>query len=432
MIIKNAKYLDSQGKFQEGAISIRNGRIDDLNCNRKAGHTEKVIDASGFLILPGAVDPHVHFREPGQFYKEGIANGSMAALKGGVTTILDMPNNKPPCSTENRLRRKKEMFREKCLINWGLQFHATRNQRGGAADKSASAKIFMAKSSEHPAVTSVETLKQIFSRFPVVSIHAEDETKFNAGVGKKYVHHINRPWTAITSALQKIEKAYLALPQKKRPRVVICHLNTADDVDWIAAMKDKGFDVWGETCPHYLFFTQNDYIRNGAKYQVNPPLRTSEDQQHILEGLKKGIIDFIGTDHAPHSLAEKSSLNPPSGIAGIEWLMPFMFHLLDMGVIDWKRFHEIICRKAADCYSIKDRDGIKIGNFADLVFVSEAKGNPAEYENPAKAERIITRAGFNPYYGHIDFKWKVQTTIVNGVIKYDGKKFYKTEKGMEV
>jgi dihydroorotase len=138
---------------------------------------------------------------------------------------------------------------------------------------------------------------------------------------------------------------------------------------------------------------------------VNPPLRTYEDQQHILEGLKKGIIDFIGSDHAPHSPAEKSSLNPPSGIAGIEWLMPFVLHLVDTGMIDWKRFHEIICRKAADCYSIKYRDGIKAGNFADLVFVSKC-------ENPAKAERIITRAGFNPYYKNftkLKRVWKYKT-----------------------
>ncbi len=423
MLITNARWLRPDGQFDSGAIRIENQKIREFGRNLAPDPAEELFDAKGLLILPGAIDPHVHFREPGQLYKEGILNASKAALKGGVTSVLDMPNNKPPCSTVARLQEKKALFWAKSLVNWGLHFHASQRMKGDAADKIKAVKIYMAKSSALPAVTETEELQHIFNSYPVVSIHAEDETVFE-NTPDKTLHHERRPKEAIASALHKIEQALKSLPEKRRPRVVICHMNTALEIDWLRRMKREGFDVWGETAPHYLYFTQEDYIAKGALYQVNPPLRTEEDRQALLQALTAGEIDFIGTDHAPHAMAEKMSDVPPSGIAGIEWLMPLMLNLVDEAKLDWRRLHQVLASNAAACYSIRQRNGIKQDNYADLLFVMQFKKADLE-------ERVVTRVGVNLYESWT-LRWRVQATMVNGIFKYQNEQFVSGEKGMEV
>ncbi len=422
MLIKNAKWLNSDGEFIESNIHIKDGEITELSTSVLSDDNE-IFDAKDYLIVPGAIDSHVHFREPGQLYKEGILSGSKAALRGGVTTILDMPNNKPPCSTRKRIQQKKELFRKKSLVNWGVMLHATPNNKEDLNDQIKSAKIYMAKSSALLSINSLEVLKSLFKKYPIVSIHAEDDSEFDTSPNRSPLHHVYRPRKAISGALHKIELALKEIPVKKRPRVVICHMNTADEVEWITRMIKEGFDVWGETCPHYLYFTQDDYIKKGTAFQVNPPIRTKNDQKRLKEGIASGIIDFIGTDHAPHSKMEKESANPPSGIAAIEWLLPQMLHFVDQGLLNWKQFHKLLYTGASECYSIKGRNGIKEGNYADLVFI---KKRDIKYN-----QSIQTKAGQN-LYKDFNFKWQVAATMVNGVIKFDGKHFITHIKGMEV
>ena len=422
MLIKNAKWLNSDGEFVQSDILVKNGKITDLSKSISSDQGE-VFDATGYLIVPGAIDPHVHFREPGQLYKEGILSGSKAALRGGVTTIIDMPNNKPPCSTGKRILQKKELFRKKSLINWGVMLHTTPHNNEELNDQIKSAKIYMAKSSALPSINSPEVLKRLFVKYPIVSIHAEDDSQFDMSPDRSPMHHVYRPRKAITGALHKIESALKEIKKNDRPRVVICHINTADEVEWISRMKNEGFDVWGETCPHYLYFTQDDYIKKGTAFQVNPPIRTKADQKRLREGIASGIIDFIGTDHAPHSKAEKESTNPPSGIAAIEWLIPQLLNFIDKGLLSWKQFHKLICTRVSECYSIKNRDGIQKGNYADLVFIKNKDSD--------QDETIQTKAGQN-LYKNFNFAWQVSATMVNGIIKFDGKDFITHIKGMEI
>ena len=260
MLIKNARWLNYDGEFQVGQILIKEDKIKALGNNLPVKNVDYVFDAGGMLILPGAIDPHVHFRQPGHLYKEGVANASRAALKGGATTILDMPNNKPPCSTVKKLLEKKEIFTKKCLVNWGLQLHTTPELQKNSRKLIKAAKVYMARSSSLAPITDVEVLKRTFEFYPVVTVHAEDETQFDNGPHSSPLHHVKRPRQAIVSALQKIEQALETIAVNKRPRVVICHINTSEEVDWIERKKSEGFDVWGETAPHYLFFTQNDLI----------------------------------------------------------------------------------------------------------------------------------------------------------------------------
>ncbi len=426
MLIKNARWLTAEGYFEEGHIEIEDGIIQKLGRSSSRKTSGPVIDARGYVILPGIIDPHVHFREPGQMYKEGIRNASRAALKGGVTTIIDMPNNRPPITNYKRALEKRQRFEKKSLVNWGIMLQATNGKSdfSPALPLVKAVKVYMAKSSPLPALTDEAALQAVFSRAPRVAIHAEDETAFLSDQKDKLLHHQWRPRQAVISALQKIERVLKAMEEQQRPRVVICHMNTRQEVEWLQRMKSEGFDVWGETCPHYLFFTQDDYLKMGTILQVNPPIRSKDDQQALLDGLSQGIIDFIGTDHAPHTLQEKQSANPPSGIAAIEWLMPQMLHLIDEGVIKWAQLNRLITAASATCYQIAQRDGIKEGNRADLVLVKRFERNQLD-------DSIVTRTGIN-VYRHFDFRWKVEMTLVNGVVKFQKGKFVNDTKGLAV
>ena len=419
--LTNARWLSADGTFEEGTIFIVDGYIVHLAGADAATDGYDIFDAAGHLVLPGAIDPHVHLRQPGQLYKEGVNNGSKAALRGGVTSVIDMPNNKPACSTAVRLRQKKEIFTKKSYVNWGLMFHATAGNRHAAQKQIKSAKVYMAKSSALPAVTKQNVINDLCRFYPLLSFHAEDETAFLPG---KLPHHEKRPHAAVKTALQKIERALRELAPDERPRVVICHINTALETDWLRRMRRGGFDVWGEGSPHYFFFTQDDYLRQGTALQVNPAIKTEQDRQALRRALSEGGIDFIGTDHAPHARFEKESEQPPSGIAAIEWYMPLMLYLLDEGLFDWPRFYELTCANTARCYRIEKRDGIKEGNYADLVLVKR-------YEQPVKRKKIQTKSGQN-VYSHVPLHWQVETVLVNGKVKFDGKRFYGKPEGMEI
>ena len=417
--------------------------------------------ADGLIIVPGLIDAHVHLREPGQVHKEGIANGTLAALKGGVTTVLDMPNNVPPCTTRERFEEKRALFAEKSRVNYGLFLQAT---TGGpqAPKNSAGVKIYMAQSSALDALRDVDALERVFRRQSLAVIHAEDERKFSTAWKKvfhsvekspesfpqhgknpeefsiawknrekvfhsveksgksfpyrgKLDHHFRRSRAAVRAALKSIETAWRRVPAKNRPRLVIAHCSTVDEIEWVARMKRLGHDVWAETCPHYFLLTEDDYLRVGPRLQVNPPLRSGEDRAAIYEAVKNGGIDFVSTDHAPHLAKEKESAEPPSGIAGIEWLGPILLTLAKRGEISWKRYLELTVRNAAECYGIEDRGGIREGAWADIVFAEAMK------KTATADEKIVTRAAWHPF-PDFEFTARLRAAMVNGQLAWvDGK-----------
>ena len=408
MRIVNARWLDPQGSWIDGLIDVVQGRLRLLpGALAQAGPGD--LDAAGQLILPGFVDPHVHLREPGQAYKEGIANGTRAALAGGVTTLLDMPNNAPPSSTARRLDAKRERFRRKSATHWGLFMQATPRHSDPAlaariAPGICGLKVYMAKSSAHPGVNDPGQLEALFRAWPVVAIHAEDDTCFCEGPYdmRRIAHHVHRPRGSIRGALSKIEYALRALPPVERPRVVILHAATIDEVAWLTRMKADGFDVYGETCPHYLLFTHEDQLARGGWLKCNPPIRSAMDRAALQEGLVSGAIDFLATENALPD-------TPPSGIAGIEWLWPLLLHARDAGWVGDAQLTRIACAGATRCYRIADRDGIRDGNSADLVLVQRAPDEP-------KAP-VITRAGLDPF-ADVPLAWRVRATLVSGAVAY--------------
>ena len=227
------------------------------------------------------------------------------------------------------------------------------------------------------------------------------------------------------AALKSIEVAWRRTLAKRRPRLVIAHCSTADEIEWVRKMKRAGHDVWAETCPHYFLFSEQDYLERGSALQVNPPLRTEEDRAAIFEAVKNGGIDFVSTDHAPHAPAEKAGKNPPSGIAGIEWLGPILLTLAKRGEISWKRYLELSGQNAARCFGIEGRGGIREGDWADLAFI--ALGRAAK----GAREKVATRAGFRPYVD-FDFAARVRATMVNGQTAWSEGRVRPGVRGQEV
>ncbi len=408
LTVVNANWLGPDGRFHQGDLVVRDGL---LRLGEAPDPDAPTLDAQGLRVLPGAIDAHTHLREPGQEHKEGIERGTRAALAGGVTTVLDMPNNLPPVDSEGALERKRALFREKSRVNWGLHVQAP---FAGGARQAASAKVYLAKSSTLPAVR-VEELAAIFRAHRRVSVHAEDETKFLPASDflDRRSHHLQRPREAVASALDAVEQALGSLAAQQRPRVVLCHMSTQEEVAWLERCKAMGWDVWGETCPHYWRLTKRDYVREGPRLKVNPPLRPERDRQAILDGLACGTIDFISTDHAPHTLAEKEDeAGAPSGIPSIEWYLPLALELVEEGHLDWARFADLTGRNAARCYGIRGRGAIAEGMAADLVLVRKG-----EREGPKR--RPITGAGYDPYPG-TRFEFEVEATVVNGMLQPRG------------
>ena len=330
-----------------------------------------------------------------------------------------MPNNRPPITTQRRLENKRRLFATRCRTNWGLHLHAPGGSRVPPLPKHcASVKVYMAQSSSNRPVLHLGRLARLFAAYPVVVLHAEDEARF---LPERLPHHRARPRAAVRSALDLVERALATLPRRQQPRLVLAHAATRDEVDWVRRMKHNGVDLWAETCPHYWLLTHVDCDRVGAKLQVNPPLRSPADREAILHGLADGTIDFVSTDHAPHTLARKGGLQPPSGIPGIEWLAPAVVGLVRKGIIDWHRFLDLTCVSSARCFGIVDRNGIREGNHADLTFLAE--GIPDG--------EIVTRAGYAPFAGKLP-DIRVHAVMVAGLFKYLDREFLNQVPGKEV
>jgi dihydroorotase len=382
-----------------------------LTFGRTHDQTEAIAAFEGApLLLPGAIDPHVHFREPGVTEKEGITSGSHAALRGGVTTVLEMPNTVPPCATPGALRDKRALYQAKAKTHWGLHYQATFPLEPVPESPTASTKIYMAKSSTDNAVVRDEALDAILSTYARVAVHAEDETKFCAGtVPTSRDHHLRRPIEAISSALDKLERSLKRLPHAKRPRLIVCHVATREELTWVRRMKREGFDVWAETCPHYFLLTQDDYVRLGSALKVNPPLRAQADREAVLAALESGEVDFLATDHAPHLPSEKAKDDgAPSGIAGIEMYLPLLATLAERGTISWKRLLELTVSNPATCYGIAQRSGFSTGNFADVVVLNRAS---------TKRRVVLTKAAWHPYL-EFELAYDVVKTYVGGHAVY--------------
>jgi len=385
-----------------------------------------VIDARGLILLPGLIDDQVHFREPGLTHKGNIFSESGAAAAGGITSFMDMPNTVPQTITNEALEDKYKLAEENSIINYSFNIGATNDNieeiMKADATKVCGIKIFMGSSTGNMLVDNEKALRELFSRAHMpVSAHCEDEPTIrrNSEIQRKiygenvpiHLHPIIRSREACF-----ISSSYaIKLAKEYNTRLHIFHLSTADEMKLFSnnlPLAEKR--ITGEVCVHHLWFDDSDYERLGTKIKWNPAIKTRYDREALLEGVISDRIDVIATDHAPHTLEEKSNtyFKAPSGGPLVQHSLAIMLELWHKKIISIEKIVEKMCHNPAILFNIRERGFIREGYKADLCLVDPHRSWTVSREN------ILYKCGWSPFEG-TTFRSRVVKTIVNGTIVYD-------------
>lgn len=393
MLLKNCKLVES-GELMD--ILIEDGKIAKIQKN--ITYNSDVIDIKNKYVLPGMIDGHVHMRDPGLTHKEDLFTGSCAAVKGGVTTFIDMPNTIPPAFTNKLIDEKKVIAKSKCLVNYGFHIGGSSKDNSEEIKKAknvASTKIYLNFSTGNLLVTDKEVLKNIFTASHKVTTHSEEDVMD----------------IAIEIAKQTGKSLY------------ITHLSLAEEIETVARAKDKGQEIYCEITPHHLTFTEDD-VTDGFLKMI-PSLKTRHDRDALWQAISDGIIDTVGTDHAPHTIEEKKKDPYPFGVPGIEFALPILLNAVNEKRMTLKKAVELYSSNPAKIWGIRDKGKVEEGFDADLTVVDMDK------VQEVKNTDVISKCGWTPYNGLTLKGWPVMT-IVNGNIVYDNGRIHNNSRGKEV
>ena len=417
LLIRHARILLADGTWLMGDVLVRDEHIVEIAANITTTEVSREIDATGLVLLPGVIDPQVHFREPGLEHKEDLTTASRACAKGGVTSFLEMPNTVPLTITQAALDDKLDRAAQKSIVNYGFFIGATPANLPDilTATPACGIKIFMGSAHGDLLVSTAEALEPIFAKGSrLIAVHAEDQARINqrklefAGSKDPAVHSQIQDNQAALNATQLA----LGLSKKYQRRLHILHLSTAEEVELLR--QDKPAWVTAEVTPQHLMLNTDAYATIGTLAQMNPPLRSHHDNEVLWAGLLDGTIDFIATDHAPHTLAEKGRgyPNTPSGMPGVETSLPIMLTQAVAGKCSIEQVSNWMSTAVAKAYNIPNKGSISIGYDADLVLV--------DVENYHLIERkdIVSKCGWSPFEGWNLTGYPVYT-IVNGNIVYE-------------
>ena len=417
----------NEGRTFDGTIVIEDGKITQIIQGNKDPEAsfDEVIDASGCFVLPGIIDDHVHFREPGLTEKADIDTESRAAAAGGVTTYFDMPNTMPQTTTLEALEGKFALAAEKSHVNYSFFFGATNDNVSFFEQldphRIPGIKLFMGSSTGNMLVDRRDSLEQLFSsaKLPIMA-HCEDtaiinrnmaEAKEKYGDDPKVIHH-----PEIRSEEACYESTHLAveLATKHHSRLHIAHLTTAHELDLIPASNISHLsDITAEATVSHLYFCDRDYASLGTRIKCNPAIKTERDREALQLALGDGRITVIGTDHAPHLLSQKEGgcAKAVSGMPMIQFSLVTMLELVDNGILSLERLVELMCHNPARLFEVRHRGFIRDGYQADLVLV---RPNTAWV---CTKSMILSKCGWSPMEGHM-FLWRVERTLCNGHTVY--------------
>jgi dihydroorotase len=428
LVIKNAHIVSSKKIFQADVL-IEDGKIKELGEGLQASQQ---IDATGLHLIPGVLDPQVHFRDPGFEWKEDFETGSRAAASGGVTSFFDMPNTNPLTITREAMKSKKERAAQKSLVNYNFFIGATPNnlEELNAVENVCGIKIFMGSSTGSLLVSEMKDLDAIFSKGQrLIAVHAEDEAeilknqkKMGVGGGVLNYPQIRSPLVAL-----KATQNAVLLSKKYRRRLHILHLSTAEETEFLAREKEEGL-ISAEVCPqHFLLHAPEVYEKLGCFAQMNPPLRDKRHGEALWKALKAGVIDCIATDHAPHTSEEKKKPygDAPSGMPGVETSLPLMLNRVHEGKCLLQDVVKWMCENPYLLYRVKNKGQILPGFDADLVLVDLKKRKMIENE------KLYTKVRWSPYHGWTLQGWPVMT-FVNGNLVFREGEFFEQVKGREI
>ena len=420
LIIRHARILLPTGEFFVGDVQTRGREIVQVAREIPPSATNTAaqeIDADGLTLLPGVIDPQVHFREPGLEHKEDLFTASCACAKGGVTSFLEMPNTRPLTITQEALDDKLRRAQEKCLVNYGFFIGATPDNLPDLLDAQPTCgiKIFMGSMHGQLLVDQEAVLEPIFAKGTrLIAVHAEDQSRINqrrqefAGVTDPAIHSTIQDNQAALNATQLA----LKLSKKYQRRLHILHLSTAEEANLLR--QDKPNWVTAEVTPQHLLLNTTAYEKIGTLAQMNPPLRSPHDNEVLWQALLDGVIDFIATDHAPHTLEEKAQgyPNTPSGMPGVETSLPLMLTQAMQGRCSVPQVSNWMSTAVAKAYGIPKKGAIAPGYDADLVLVD------LNNYHPVLREEVLTKCGWSPFEGWNLTGWPVMT-IVGGQVVYE-------------
>ncbi len=430
LLIKNAKIVN-EGRIFNSDILIENELIIQIAPNITPPKTVRTVDAQNNFVLPGVIDDQVHFREPGLTHKGTIKTESRAAIAGGITSFIEMPNTNPQTTTIEKLEAKFAIAAKTSFANYSFMFGGTNNNLEEILKVNpknvAGLKLFLGSSTGNMLVDNLEVLEKIFlSTDLIISVHCEDETTIQTNLKKyketygdnipiQYHPHIRSEDACYVSSSKAI-----ALAKKTGARLHVFHLSTAKEMELFSnelELKDK--KITAEVCIHHLWFSDKDYNTKGTLIKWNPAVKTVSDRDKLWEALLDDRIDVIATDHAPHTLQEKENnyVNAPSGGPLVQHALPAMMEAYHKGKITIEKLVEKMCHNPAILFQIEKRGFIKEGYFADLVIVNPNKPWLVEKNN------VLCKSGWSPFEG-TTFKSSITHTFLNGSLVYENDKFY--------
>ncbi|MEG3843290.1 dihydroorotase [Microcoleus sp. herbarium14] len=419
LLIRRARILLPNGEFLVGDVQICDGKIVNVAAEIVA-EVDREIDATGLTLLPGVIDPQVHFREPGLEHKEDLFTASCACAKGGVTSFLEMPNTRPLTTTQAALDDKLRRAGEKCLVNYGFFIGATPEILPDLlnANPTPGIKVFMGSMHGDLLMDDAENLEVVFAKGDrLIAVHAEDQARISqrrqefAGITDIAVHSQIQDNQAALLATQLAVK----LSKKYQRRLHILHLSTGEEAEFLRDEKPSW--VTAEVTPQHLLLNTSAYETIGSFAQMNPPLREPRDNEILWQALRDGVIDFIATDHAPHTLAEKAQTYPntPSGMPGVETSLPLMLTQAVEGRCTVAQVANWMSTAVAKAYKIPNKGKITPGFDADLVLVY------LEKYRPVVREEMASKCGWSPFEGWNLTGWPVVTIVGGKVVFENGK-----------
>lgn len=416
----------NEGRTFDGTLVIEDGNIIDITTDSPSSTStaDNVIDATDCYILPGIIDDHVHFREPGLTEKADIESESRAAAAGGITSYFDMPNTNPQTTTLEALEEKFALARQKSHVNYSFFYGATNDNVDTFPQldihRIPGIKLFMGSSTGNMLVDRREALERIFSTTPLpLMAHCEDTAIINRNMAEAKAKYGDDPKVSHHPEIRSVEACYestrlaVELAQKHHTRLHIAHLTTAKELELL----DAQTTITAEVTPSHLYFSDRDYNRLGTRIKCNPAIKTERDREALQQALNDGRISVIGTDHAPHLLSQKEGgcCRAASGMPMIQFSLVTMLELVDEGVLTLERLVELMCHNPARLFEVRQRGFIRQGYRADLVLVRPNKGWTVT------SSCIQSKCGWSPMEGHT-FLWRVERTLCNGHSVYvDGK-----------
>ena len=429
ILIKNAQIVN-EGKIFKSDILIENDLIAKISETIPEENLDKIIDAEGKFLIPGVIDDQVHFREPGLTHKGDIESESKAAIAGGTTSFIEQPNTVPNAVTQELLEEKYKIAAEKSYANYSFSMGGTNDNLEEVLKTNprnvAAIKLFLGSSTGNMLVDNPEILEEIFSKVKMpICVHCEDETtirknteiyqeKYGEDIPVKFHHLIRSEEACYLSSSKAVE-----LAKKTGARLHIYHLSTAKETELFRndiPLKEK--KITAEVCVHHLHFTNKDYETKGSLIKWNPAVKTEKDKNGLWEALLDDRIDVIATDHAPHTLEEKSNkyLKCPSGAPLVQHSLQVMFEYYKKGKISLEKVVEKMCHNPAILFEIEKRGFVKEGYKADLVLVDLNK------EYTVSKENILYKCGWSPLENET-FHSEITHTFINGNLAYENGRF---------